>query len=574
MISRRRWFILALALAAAIGLPYLFAYLAAGKDFVFVGFLLNIPDGNSYLAKMVEGWNGSWVFTLPYAADPGQGAYIFSFYLFLGHLARWLGLPLMLVYHGVRILCSLLMLAAMGKFMLTFVGEKRGAWPALVWAAFGSGLGWTLLLFGLLTADTWVTDAFPFLSAFAIPHFALSLAIVLWLFSNTWRSPGDRTEALSWRNITLNVVAALVLSEISPFSVIIVLVMRGADALLSLWLYRRQYWQEKNWLDLVWIGLGGSPILIYQFWVTQTDPVLAVWTAQNQTPSPAPWDLLISFSPALLIAFWGAWVIIRNLAGGRVKENSGTSLEEGKIPDSPSGTSLMDSRLLLVWVILGLILLYAPFNLQRRFILGYYIPLVGLAVLGLNELGKHKKVIRRIAFGLSLPTNAFILALTIFGSLTHAPLFYLTQDEAAAMAWIQANSTQTALILASPEIGMFIPAETGRRVIYGHPYETPYAVLEKQSVEDFFSGRLTQFQAASFLTQQNVDLVFCGPHEQELAGSPTCPGTAGLTVVFTQGQVTLYAVNHPALVSSASWIRLPQVSSITASLPQSVLIGS
>ena len=103
MISRRRWLVLAFILLACIGLPYVFAVLVSGKDYVFNGFLLNFGDGNSYLAKMYEGWNGSWRFTLPYTAEPGQGGYIFLFYLFLGHLARWLGLPLLIVYHAARL---------------------------------------------------------------------------------------------------------------------------------------------------------------------------------------------------------------------------------------------------------------------------------------------------------------------------------------------------------------------------------------------------------------------------------------------------------------------------------------
>jgi len=68
--------------------PYLAAQRAAGSEFVFGGFLLNPVDGYSYLAKMLQGFQGSWRFHLPYAADPGQGAYIFGFYLFLGHLDR------------------------------------------------------------------------------------------------------------------------------------------------------------------------------------------------------------------------------------------------------------------------------------------------------------------------------------------------------------------------------------------------------------------------------------------------------------------------------------------------------
>src|SRR4030066_298815 len=62
-----------------ITLPYLWAAQAAGQDFDFGGMLLNPMDGNSYLAKMYQGWQGNWQFRLPFTADPGEGAYFFLY---------------------------------------------------------------------------------------------------------------------------------------------------------------------------------------------------------------------------------------------------------------------------------------------------------------------------------------------------------------------------------------------------------------------------------------------------------------------------------------------------------------
>lgn len=531
MVIRRKWVILTLVFLAAIGLPYIFAALTSGKDYVFNGFLLNMGDSNSYLAKMYEGWNGSWQFTLPYTADPGQGGYINLLYLFLGHLAYWLNLPLLIVFHAARIISATLMLAALAKFLITFLGSEQTAWTAAVWTAFGSGLGWVLLLFGVLAADTWVVDAYPFLSAFVIPHFALSLAIMLWLFSRSWSSKTHSyvelgSASISWRTVLSDVLAALFLSLISPFSVVIVLVVLGGDCLLSLWIFRRRYWQDKDWLRLFWITLGGAPMLLYQVWLTRVDPIFAIWNAQNVTPSPAPWDLVASFSPAFLLAVLGGIAVIR-----------GIKASNGSIPIA--NTVWLKSRLLFVWAILGLGLLYVPFDLQRRFILGLYVPIVGLAVIGLEQFNKRKAIIQRIGLTLSLPTNVFILAMTILGSLTHAPVLYLTQDEAAAMNWIKSNTPVSALVLASSDTGMFIPADTSRRVLYGHQYETVNADQEKRIVDDFFSDQMTITEANSLL--RTVDVVFCGPREQLLSKNTSCPHVSGLSILFQHGQVTLYA---------------------------------
>jgi hypothetical protein len=535
MITRRKWLILALVLLAFIGLPYLFAALVSGKDYVFNGFLLNFGDSNSYLAKMYEGWNGSWRFTLPYTAEPGQGGYIFLFYLFLGHLARWLGLPLLIVYHTARIAGALLLLAALARFMSVCVGNQGSrAWRALLWAAFGSGLGWLLLVFGFMAADTWVVDAFPFLSAFAIPHFSLGMALMLWAFSRVYTPP-------TWWNGLIDFFIALGMGIIAPFSVVITLVVLGGDALWRWRLLRGEYWRKKGWLRLAWIALGGGPMLLYQFWLTRVDPVLAVWNAQNLTPSPAPWDLLAAFSPALLLAVVGGWMIFKRSLG-----NTRPAVPEGQEgPPSSPGSMVGEwpeaARLLVVWAVLGILLLYVPIGFQRRFIFGLYIPLVGLAVLGAEKFMRRAGLVNVAAFGLSLPTNLIILAIMVFSSLAHNPILYLTQDEAGAMAWIRANAAPHALVLAAPDTGTLIPANTGRRVIYGHLYETVNAAQEKQTVEDYFAGKMDPAQAQALLAQRKVDLVFCGPSEQAESGLPFCPAASGLPVVFRQGAVTLYA---------------------------------
>ena len=102
MPSRVTWVIVIVLLL--ITLPYLYAARAAGSEYVFGGFLFNPLDGNTYLAKMYEGWRGDWRFTLPFTAQRGQGTFIYPFYIFLGHLARWLDLSLPFVYHLARLL--------------------------------------------------------------------------------------------------------------------------------------------------------------------------------------------------------------------------------------------------------------------------------------------------------------------------------------------------------------------------------------------------------------------------------------------------------------------------------------
>jgi hypothetical protein len=106
----------------------------------------------------------------------------------------------------------------------------------------------------------------------------------------------------------------------------------------------------------------------------------------------------------------------------------------------------------------------------------------------------------------------------LFGALTRDPLLYLTRGEAQALAWLESNLPENALILAAPETGLLIPARTGRRVLYGHPYETVDAEAEKAQVTGFFQGDLSS--PSAFLEHRHVDYIFYGPRERGLGTLP------------------------------------------------------
>ena len=77
------WTIIVLAISC---LPYLIAWIATPPGYQFGGIVVNPLDGNSYVAKMRQGWQGAWQFHLTYTPEPHQGAsLIYFFYLLSLH---------------------------------------------------------------------------------------------------------------------------------------------------------------------------------------------------------------------------------------------------------------------------------------------------------------------------------------------------------------------------------------------------------------------------------------------------------------------------------------------------------
>ncbi|GAP14738.1 hypothetical protein LARV_02513 [Longilinea arvoryzae] len=499
---RNRYLFASAAILVLIISPYLIAQTLTGSGTIFGGFLFNPLDGNTYLAKMQEGWQGAWRFQLPYSAQPNPGAYLFLFYLFLGHLSRWLSLSPILVFHLARVLSAGLLLAAMKVFFTNiFKDRPKVAFWAFLFAGMGSGLGWLVALEGGFTSDFWVAEAYPFLAMYSSPHFSLALAIMLWFLARDGR-PFQR------KHIPWLALAGLALGIVLPFAVVVTIVVVFGVSLYDFLTKKTIQWQT----PLVFLFTGGLAIL-YQFIVIRTDPILVIWDAQNQTPSPAIWDFLISFMPLLVLAIWGIVQSFRS-------RNRPVILLSG-------------------WLILGLLLIYLPFNLQRRFMLGYMIPVAGLAAFGLAELKtRRKKWIGIAAIGLTLPTLGIILLGGVLSVKNGEPSMLIRVAEMDVYRYLAQNSQADDIVLASPESGLFIPAYTGRRVIYGHPFETVNAPAEKTAVEGFFENSMNAGDLA-WARARGVKWILWGPREDAYGVLPVnLP--AGMVLVYQEDGVKLF----------------------------------
>jgi hypothetical protein len=517
--------LLAFATLTLTQLPYLLAAGSAGSQFSFAGFLLNPLDGLSYLAKMQQGWQGSWRFRLPFSSDPGQGAYLFLFYIFLGHLSRWTHCSLLLTYHLARLLGSIFMLWALYRFFTKLFPDMQLSQTAFTLAVLGTGVGWLAVPLGAVTSDFWVAEAYPFLSAFSAPHFSIGLGLLLELLAPL--SGGAKASFPGfWAHARMPLLASL-LGILSPFGIVIALLVYAGTVVgqaASDWragsLNIGMAWRIPAIRDMIWIGLPGSLWLLYDYWTATHDPVLSGWNAQNITPSPPLWDLFLALSPVLLLAIF-------SLSGIRREYSSGL-------------------RLLVIWSGLGLALLYLPFGLQRRFLMGLFVPLCGLAALGIQRLARRSRRSPAFWTGLtllaSLPTLAIIFLGIRQAIQDHDAQLYLTRGESQALQWLDSHAAAGALILSAPQTGAFIPAFTGRRVIYGHPFETVHASQEETNLRRFFQDAPEAWnaqQAAQFLNQRQVDFVWVGPRELQLGGLP--PGLQ-LAPAYSKDGVVLYNV--------------------------------
>lgn len=498
----RRVAALSAVLLLIVNTPYALAYLAGPQ--VFGGILFALADGLSYLAKMRQGWRGEWLFTLPYTAEPGPGVFLFTYYLSLGHLARVFGVPVAAVYHAARLLFGVLFLFIAYRFIAHFFESARER--LAVWMLFflGSGLGWLVALAGGFTPDLWVAESIPFLTLLSNAHFPLAWALLLLILEWTLLSEAPLGRRLAW-----TALATIALANIQPMALLPVGALLASGPLWDV--MRRRRFDLRSWAPAFTVALAAAPWIGYQLWLTQTHPVLRLWNAQNVTPSPPLPETLIWGGLPLTLAGVGALALWSR--GGPAYHLS------------------------LRWWAIGVFLLYAPMALQRRLSLGLWMPICLLAAfawrdaIGPRLAGRWRTPALALLAALLPLSNLLVWAGMAGAALARSPTVFLTRAEAGAIVALPAG----ALVLAAPETGAFIPARSDARVLYGHPFETVNAEAEKRAVTDFFAGRI---DAARFLRERNVEVVFYGPREAVLGPLPVLPPE--WRVVFHQDNVTVF----------------------------------
>jgi len=455
------------------GLPFLVGLLLQDAHYIYSGFLLNPIDGFSYLAKMQIGLRGEWLFHLPYTSQEGAGAFLFLFYIFLGHIARIFSLQPTLVFHLARIAAVFFLCFGIEMFLRTIqVRWLQSVFSYLLFVIlFGTGFGWLAGPLGVFTMDFWVAEAYPFLSMIANPHFPFGVGLLLMFFSGI-----QENRSVKWFDPFLGVILAIVL----PFGVVV------GSAVIVVYNFFRWFQSEKiQWKLPLFYLLPAGIVLVYQYFAILSDPLLREWNAQNQTPTPSLWVLLLSFAPLLLFALIGIglWVV----------------------QDRDKNLNLVAA-----WLISGVGLAYFPFALQRRFLLGWFIPVGIFALVGLGRITKNRISRFRKWFWLILPLSLLTNLFLLFGALQaytqHRSPLYLSRDEFAVLEWMNREVCPRKVVILTPaDFGLLVPAYTNCRVVYGHPFETVYANMTQDWLEQFYDGEISQGEFSRFVESYQIE---------------------------------------------------------------------
>ncbi len=509
-----RWvFVIGGILAALTLVPYAWALAAnAGSaDWQFMGILANPQDGASYLAKIGQGMRGAWLLHFAHTPEPHTGAAIQLFYLMLGHLARLIGVSNLVIFHLARVLATLFMFSALYQFGATVWTRLRPRRMFFALIALGSGLGWLVLLANSALKDVpdfTVPEAYPFYSAYANPHFPLTigcLALIAGIYLGVFRIDNDSEPSAvngGLGVLLLTLVVAFVLPQaLIPFG----------GTLAAYVLLRGIRRRAISASDLRWTAMYFLPAALmglYYYVVLHYNPIMdRIWNGQVAAESASPLLVLTGYGLLLLVAIPGlVRAFMRFEADG--------------------------DQLMLIWFVVNLLLVFLPFNQQRRLMIGLIIPITFFAVRSLEDfwLNRIPQRTRGLAQVLLIvlvaPSNVLALGIPLFGLVNpEAGLSQRLMVERGyweAMNWLADNGKPDDVVLAGPNIGLWIPAWSSKRVVYGHPWETLDADVKRAQVQAWYSGE----NCDDLLARYHVRYVVLGPQERALGdglpGSDRC----------------------------------------------------
>lgn len=486
--------------------PYVLAFWAQGTDWVFSGFLFGVEDGNSYIAKMMQGSAGAWLFRSPYSTADQAGVLAFVPYMLLGKLAAGPAIheQLVALYHLFRLAATAVVAYGTYRLAAEFLpGIRDRQWVTAV-ALLGGGLGWLIALLrppghwlGSLPLDFISPESFGFLAVFGLPHLAMArglgfIGLVAYLRAY-------RDKKWGWTAGLLLLLAAL-FQPITVVSFCLVIALHQV-ALAGKHLGRSS---ARKWVRGLRAPLGAavvvSPYLVYLSYRFSVDPYLATWTEQNRILSPHPAHYLAAYLILLPAALWGLLLLFR------------------KARDR--------DLLLVVWAIVFPVLAYAPHPVQRRLPEGIWVVLAIAAAVALAEWFKTERwraVARGATFAVLLPTSAVLfLGASLTANSTHPPTF-LPIEQVRAYRWVREHSPAGAAVVATYETSNALPAYAPVRVPIGHGPESANLGELQVQISELFTEELPTDRAIAFLSEQGIDLLLGGPPEQTLADGRAMP---------------------------------------------------
>lgn len=537
--SEWRWvIIISVGVALMAFVPFVWVLLTiSNSPWRFMGALHDYQNSAVYLAMMEQGASGRWLMYYLHTPEPHGGVFIEPLYALLGHLARLTSFSPIVMFHILRVGASIFMYLTIYQLASHIWIRVRTRRIFLVLVIVASGVGWILvpLTQSFDYIDLQSPYIYPFFSSLSNVHLPLAVATIALLVSVIILifRPSETTSPTVNNGGLLVFLGVLALVLLYPFAYIPVIISFLIN-LVIYWMDERKITKSHlQWLSLFIIP--ALPVLMYYYMVFQNNSVVQEIWRQQATPSPSPILLMLAIAFPFVIALPALRRVLRRF--------------------NRDGDQFM-----FIWLLVMIACAYLPVAGQERFLLGMMLPLGYFATRSIVDFWFNfiKRKWQMRLFVALLPiigtSHLFVLIMPIYPIVFDPQMddtvgVVLERDYIGVFTWLKNDiGNNRAIILASPNTSLWLPAWSGGQVVYGHPSITTQARYKRQAVVRWYQtadptqcdDRLLRGDYSFRANQYTVTYVLWGPQEAQL-GAGVCRDR--LRAVFRFGNIWVYRYN-------------------------------
>jgi hypothetical protein len=539
----RRWvWCIIAAMLLAISLPYLWVRAITPAELEFQWILYNPDDQNVHLAWAKQAAQGHFFFRDLFTTESltsNERPLFNNFFLWIvGALSLGDRIPIIAIFHALRLLFTALTLWWFHSLTTRLTDDRRIRVLALFFAAFAMGPGWIRNAFPALFSSLRVADnptqanfammpeAFTFSSAFIFPLFMASIAMLALVYLQVLRAQ----ETGSMRHAIVAGIAALFLANFHTYDAIPLNLTMLLWAGYSAWLQKGSEQKTRMaWMAPLIAVLGTLPPFFYQIYVFRNSTEFQL-KARTPTPPPDIIEMLLSYAPLVLFVIPGVFVAWRRPG----------------------------LRLMLLWLTVALIVIYAPLSFGRKMIEGAHLPLCFLGAAGLIKLFQTARVRRGVVICVALLcsfSSLFFVSWCVENAMDNnnsrlsvlmPPLSLRTGDAGALRFLNQPQYRDQKAVLCLNLLGNYVPRATGKFAYIGHWAETLNFQKEKlPRALAFYRGTMTPDEASQWLRENHIGYVVNGYYEKGILrrpGRPSLPQQMGWAPIYNEDGTTVYRV--------------------------------
>lgn len=537
--TQRRWLIdtaewrfygiVMLGLMIVIWAPIVFAFVTAPPDRQFMGVVDGIADHNQYFAWM-RSFTQADLAANRLTPEANEPAFFNLLWWVTARFSVITGVSYITAYTILRLVAILSLLGSLLIFLPLMVDQPRQRQIAFWLICTSSGLGviWVVVKYIANLPDApfpisiYTVEPNTLMIMQAFPHFTMALALIIAIFSLMWL--GWRKQQLRYA-VAAGIVGALLALQ-HAYDLLIVYSALGLFGLLIWWRDRR--FPSLLFRQGVILAVFSAPGALYLAYMVANEPT---WGRKLEQFDNAG---VFTPNPALLVILLGVPLLLA-LAGLRWRMFRST-----------------DDRDILIasWFVVHFLLMYLPLKFQIHMLLGLQVPMVLLAtrfideqlIPALRRRGRYALALGLAAvFGLSIVTSVYIQGWRFVYLSRYEQPHYLTNDEIAALQWLQEHTTSTDVVLADIEFGQFVPVWSDARAYIAHWAGTLDFFTKRENARIVLDPTTPASQRRRLLDEFSVSYVVMRDRDGARA-ELSQQGAAELEIVYENATVSVYRV--------------------------------